>query len=257
MIVTKTPTVFEQLDQLKKFLKASGIKILVNDLLKGTIQNQIPISIETYISFFLFSFVGSKTFQERCQRIRDVLYKNGIEGEITMAKCKKLRKRMRLKEEVEGLDTSVIIEANEEGGARPRRRATRRNYVYDERNEPKRQHEIQVEKKEDASNLLRKMKEFIDSDSDDDDKSNFDPSCMVEAVMESNQERIEFSQTDPKQIIQNETNILTNIETEGMSNTSQVEQAHTDAHSSIEASELPAVELEHSQALIESIMQPL
>lgn len=29
------PTVFEQLDKLKRFLRASGIKISVNELLKG------------------------------------------------------------------------------------------------------------------------------------------------------------------------------------------------------------------------------
>lgn len=36
--VTK-PTVFEQLNKLKRFLKASGIKVNVNELLKGNKTN--------------------------------------------------------------------------------------------------------------------------------------------------------------------------------------------------------------------------
>lgn len=137
--------------------------------------------------------VGSKTFQERCERIRNTLYQNGIEGEPTLAKCKKLKKQLKLKEEIAGLDPSAIIESKEEEEeGRPKRttrRATRRNYVYDDASEltKSQQPEIRVN----TSQLLQKIKEFIDSDSeyDGDDhsknSSNVDPSNMVEAIIDS------------------------------------------------------------------------
>lgn len=132
---------------------------------------------------------GSKTFQERCKRIRDVLYRNGIEGEPTLTKCKKLRKELKLKEEIAGLDPSVIIETKEEEDGRPKRttrRATRRNYVYNDL-------EKQPEIRDDASQLLQKMKDFIDSDSeyegDEQNKTvnNVDPTNIVETIMDANE----------------------------------------------------------------------
>lgn len=168
------PTVFEQLDKLKRLLRASGIRVHINELLKGSNFLRYFIKSKfkrTSFIFFLLSFVrllGSKTFQERCERIRDILYRNGIEGEPTMAKCKKLKKQLKLKEEIAGLDPNAIIESKEEKEGRPTRttrRATRRNYVFDdtmeEMNKP-----LQSEIKEDTSQLLQKMKGFIDSDSE-------------------------------------------------------------------------------------------
>lgn len=76
-----------------------------------------------------------------------------------MAKCKKLKKKLKLKEEIAGLDPSVIIEAKEEEG-RPKRRATRRNYVFDDADDAKKQQTAGT------SQLLQKMKQIVDSDSE-------------------------------------------------------------------------------------------
>lgn len=188
------------MDQLKKFLKTSGIKVNLVDLLKGI--NKVFFTSKTSFKTlkFFFKSAGSKTFQERCERIRNILHRNGIEGEITLSKCRKLRKRLRLKEEIDGLDTSVIIEGSDEDeSSRPRRatrRATRRNYTFDDPDEPKTQ--LKLEMKEDASELLRKMKEFIDSDSDyeNDQHDSFDPSNLVEAVIESNDSNQTFVKSE-------------------------------------------------------------
>lgn len=141
-------------------------------------------------------FVGSKTFQERCERIRNTLYENGIEGEPTLAKCKKLRKQLKLKEEISGLDPSVIIETKEDEGRpkRTTRRATRRNYVYDDAIESTKSQQSEIS--EDTSQLLQKMKSFVDSDSeyegDDQSKTgnSIDPSNIVEAIIDSNDTNI-------------------------------------------------------------------
>lgn len=70
---------------------------------------------------------------------------------------------MKLKEEIAGLDPSVIIDAKEEEG-RPKRRATRRNYVFDDAEDAKKRQ--QLENKEGTSQLLQKMKTIVDSDSE-------------------------------------------------------------------------------------------
>lgn len=150
--------------------------------------------------FVSFPNVGSKTFQERCERIRDVLYRNGIEGEPTLAKCKKLKKKMKLKEEIAGLDPSVIIETNEEDGRpkRATRKATKRNYVFDEKTEQK---SLNTNKTmEDASDLLKRMKQFVDSDSeyegDELSASNhsIDPANLVEAIIDTNETKTELAE---------------------------------------------------------------
>lgn len=150
----------------------------------------------------MHKFAGSKTFQERCEKIRNVLYRNGIEGEPTLAKCKKLKKTLKLKEEIAGLDPSVIIDAKEEEG-RPKRRATRRNYVFDEPEDAKKQQTLEI--KEDATQLLQKMKKIVDSDSEyegnefmqnsnnnanndnNNTNSTSDPANMVEAIISPNE----------------------------------------------------------------------
>lgn len=40
-------------------------------------------------------FPGSKTFQERCDRIRDCLQENGVRGRPTLAKCKRIKKQLK------------------------------------------------------------------------------------------------------------------------------------------------------------------
>lgn len=112
---------------------------------------------------FDFHSIGSKTFQERCERIRATLNSNGIEGEPTMAKCKQLKKQLKLKEEIAGLDPSVIIESKDENDGRPKRTTrttTRRNYVYDDGTKSSNA------KDGTTTELLQKMREFIDSDSE-------------------------------------------------------------------------------------------
>lgn len=111
-----------------------------------------------------FRSLGSKTFQERCERIRATLNSNGIEGEPTMTKCKQLKKQLKLKEEMAGLDPSVIIESRDENDGRPKRTtrtATRRNCIYDEQLE-----QSSNAKDDAATQFLQKMREFIDSDSE-------------------------------------------------------------------------------------------
>lgn len=135
------------------------------------------ISSECYSGQFvhvinLFDFVffsGSKTFQERCERIRNILQDNGIEGEPTMSKCKQLKKQLKLNEEMAGLDPSVIIDSKDEHDGRPKRTtrtATRRNYVYNETDETNKSNRSSSVQDGLASNLLEKMKDFIDSDSE-------------------------------------------------------------------------------------------
>lgn len=117
---------------------------------------------------------------------------------------------MKLKEEIAGLDPSAIIELKEEEGLpkRTTRRATRRNYVYDDPEDAKKP--VQPEIREDAAQLLQKMKEFVDSDSeyeaDADDHSqnsngnsnSIDPTNMVETVIESVEQNV-LSETIPAQ----------------------------------------------------------
>lgn len=111
--------------------------------------------------------IGSKTFQERCERIRNTLHSNGIEGEPTMAKCKQLKKQLKLKEEIAGLDPSVIIESKDENDGRPKRTTrTRRNHVHNETDESKKSDHSSNAKEDTTSKLLQKMREFIDSDSE-------------------------------------------------------------------------------------------
>lgn len=103
-----------------------------------------------------------------------------------------MRKQLRLKEEIAGLDPNVIIEAQVEGRPkRSTRRATRRNYVFDEPDgttKPPPPPEI----REDAAQLLQKVKEFVDSDSEyeanDHNQSNntVDRSNLVEAIIDTN-----------------------------------------------------------------------
>lgn len=87
-----------------------------------------------------------------------------------MAKCKQLKKQLKLKEEIAGLDPSVIIESKDENDGRPKRTtrtATRRNYVYDEIDETKKSNQSANTADGGATTqLLQKMREFIDSDSD-------------------------------------------------------------------------------------------
>lgn len=88
-----------------------------------------------------------------------------------MAKCKQLRKRLKLEEEIAGLDPNAIIETKEDDNGnddngrpmrRTTRRATRRNYVYDEPEDKP----YKMENKEKTLHLLQNLKEVIDSDSD-------------------------------------------------------------------------------------------
>lgn len=110
-----------------------------------------------------------------------------------MAKCKKLKKQLKLKEEIAGLDTNVIIESKEDDGQpkRSTRRATRRNYVFDEPSDTKQQ-QVQPEIKDEVSQLLQKIKEFIDSDSEyegeqnNQNTNNVNTSNMVEAIISTN-----------------------------------------------------------------------
>lgn len=114
--------------------------------------------------------LGSKTFQERCERIRNFLQDRGIEGEPTMAKCKQLKKQLKLEEEAAGLDPSVIIQTNDGDDGRPKRAtrtATRRNYVYNENNATKLSDQpTTIRSCSTAAELLQNIKEFIDSDSE-------------------------------------------------------------------------------------------
>lgn len=113
-----------------------------------------------------------------------------------MAKCKRLKKQLKLKEEIAGLDPNVIIESKEDEGRpkRSTRKATQRNYIFEEPMEKINQEQEQQvsEVSGDASQLLQKIKGFIDSDSDyesveqNKNSNNVDPSNMVEANITAN-----------------------------------------------------------------------
>ena len=167
------PTVFEQLDKLKRLLRASGIKVNVNELLKGLYLSRFNLYFDwKIVKLFqtIHTIIGSKNFQERYERIRKTLQSNGIEGEPTMGKCKQLKKQLKLREEIAGLDPSVIIESNDDNDGRLRRSTritTRRNYVYNEIYETKSFDQPTNDKDSGAtSQSLQNMREFIDSDSD-------------------------------------------------------------------------------------------
>lgn len=108
----------------------------------------------------LILFVGSKSFQERCDRIRTILSENGIDGEPTLAKCRKLRVQLNLQREVDDLDPSSIIETDENDGqpVRMTRRATKRKYA------PARQSAICSTADDDKSQQLNNLKRASDSD---------------------------------------------------------------------------------------------
>lgn len=85
-----------------------------------------------------------------------------------MAKCKQLKKQLKLKEEIAGLDPSVIIESKDENDGRPKRTtrtATRRNYVYDDQFDETKSSNT----KDGATTQLLQKREFIDSDSEYDE----------------------------------------------------------------------------------------
>lgn len=92
-----------------------------------------------------------------------------------MAKCKQLKKQLKLKEEIAGLDPSVIIESKDEndGGRSKRttRTATRRNYVYDDQFDATKSSNQSSNTNGDGATitLLQEMREFMDSESEYDE----------------------------------------------------------------------------------------
>lgn len=122
-------------------------------------------------SLQLFSPTGSKTFQERCDRIKDILKESGVNGEPTISKCRRLKRRLKLKAEVASLDQNAIIESKNEDDRpkRATRQATKRNYtVEDENDEQPPQMQPTTIDDEDASSHLDRRKQVVDSDTDDD-----------------------------------------------------------------------------------------
>ena len=111
-----------------------------------------------------------------------------------MAKCKRLKKQLKLKEEIAGLDPNVIIESKEDNGRpkRSTRRATRGSFVLDEHIKTKNEQQSPSQNNEDASQLLQKMKEVIDSDSEyegdqhNQNSNNVDSANMMETIIGSN-----------------------------------------------------------------------
>lgn len=189
--------------------------------------------------------LGSKTFQERCERIRNLLSQNGIEGEPTMAKCKKLKKQLKLKEEIAGLDPNAIINVNDDEGRpkRTTRRATRRNYVFDEPEETKKP--LQTAMKEDASQLLQKMKDFIDSDSDYENHENSEHDQNTNNNTNSNSDIVDSTKTVET--------IIDSIESSALSETAAVQIQTLDESQSV----LLQTDIENTSATIECTIQSL
>lgn len=111
-----------------------------------------------------------------------------------MAKCKRLKKQLKLKEEIAGLDPNVIIESKEDDGRpkRSTRRATRRSFVFDEPLNTKNQQQSPSQNIENTPQLLQKMKEVVDSDSEYDgdqhnqNSNNVDSANMLDTIISSN-----------------------------------------------------------------------
>lgn len=127
-----------------------------------------------------------------------------------MAKCRRLKKQLKLKEEIDGLDPNVIIESKEDDGRpkRSTRRATRRSFVIDEHLKTKNQQHSPSQNNEDASQLLQKIKEVIDCDSEyegdqhNQNSNNFDSANMMETIIGSNDVSALSEQTSTAQSMQ-------------------------------------------------------
>ena len=74
-------------NEAKNYLKAAGIRVKCYKTL----------------------FKNCSTDQERVDCLFDLLKKNGLEGEPTLEKCAKLKKKIEIQKDVSSLDTSAII----------------------------------------------------------------------------------------------------------------------------------------------------
>lgn len=77
-----------RLAQMKTFLKVAGIKANYPRL-----------------------FEGIQSVDDKCTILRRILAQKGMQGEVTIAKCRQLKLDLQVKRENQELDTSVIIAA--------------------------------------------------------------------------------------------------------------------------------------------------
>lgn len=108
---------------------------------------------------------GSQTFHERCDRIRKCLYENGIRGRLTLAKCKQLKKQMKLKRKLE--TTTPIIKTEDD--------KTSIQESIDS---------VKTEQNPEITALPEKINDFKCED-------NLDPTNIVEAIFGENQSNAE------------------------------------------------------------------
>jgi hypothetical protein len=80
-----------KLSNLKEFVHICGIKINYQKL-----------------------FDGIKSTDHKCMLLRRIMAQKGLQGEPTVAKCKKVRRELQAKRESAELDKSVIIHAEGE-----------------------------------------------------------------------------------------------------------------------------------------------
>lgn len=66
-------------------------------------------NIEKIFLITKFVCVGLPSRRDRANKMLELLYENGLEGEATIANCRKLRKLMLAKKEIEDLDPTLII----------------------------------------------------------------------------------------------------------------------------------------------------
>lgn len=103
---------------MKMYLNVAGLKrVNLNKLCTGRtiISYSFLKNFPNVILLLNLLCVGCSNSEERANRILNLLHEKGLQGEPTVEKCKQLRKDLRIRREIEGLDPNVIIQGDTEG----------------------------------------------------------------------------------------------------------------------------------------------
>lgn len=134
------------------------------------------------ISIEIYCYPGSKTFQERCDRIRNCLQENGIRGRPTLAKCKRLKKQ--LKAQKKNPDNNKL------GGKFATNDAKQIENVKEESNE----NLLKSELDEEINSTRTELNENLDAipvDGDLKSEENIEPTNLVETILDTNESNID------------------------------------------------------------------
>lgn len=86
-----------KIEHLKKYVRTAGIRV------------------QSYTKLF----ENCKSIKSKVEKLTNLLENEGMKGRPTLEKCKKLKKKIETRKEIESLDMSIIIESK--GGGRPKR----------------------------------------------------------------------------------------------------------------------------------------